>query len=354
MKKILFPLTLLTFLSVASVHAKPESFLFGSEDALHIIINNRILAKVNGKAISVIDVMKKMDILFYRQFPEYTSSIPARFQFYQVNWKHIISDLIDKELIIADAEENKMPLTNGDIRQEMETLFGPNIIVNLDKIGMTYDEAWNIVKGDITLRRMLYYKVNSKAMRELTPQTLRLAYNDYAKDNIIPAHWTYQVISVRDSDADRGKKTADTIQNNLLNQTLDIQELARTIKAATPFAKETLVSVSEEFNHSEKDMSNAYKDIVLKLSPNEFSPAIAQKSRADQSTVFRIFYLKDKKAEGVATFSEVESAIKEKLLNNAVEKETISYLKKLREHFDVQESHLAELSDDEFQPFSMK
>jgi hypothetical protein len=354
MKKILFPLTFLTFLGFASVDAKPESFLFGSEDSLHIIVNNRILAKVNGKAISVVDVMKKMDILFYRQFPEYTASIPARFQFYQVNWKHIISDLIDKELIIADAEENKLPLTNGDIRQEMESLFGPNIIVNLDKIGMTYDEAWSIVKGDITLRRMLYFKVNSKAMRELTPQSLRLAYNDFAKDNINPAKWTYQVISVRDSEVERGKKAAEEIQKNLEIQKFDVQDYAKKIKEESSFGKDTIISFSEEFNHTEKDMSAAYKDIVLKLSPKQFSEAIAQKSRADQSTLFRIFYLKETQAEGVSTFSEVESTIKEKLLNNAVEKETVAYLKKLREHFDVQESHLTDLSDEEYQPFSMK
>jgi len=353
MKKIIFPLTFLTFLASASIDAKPESFLFGSEDALHILVNNRILAKVNGKAISVIDVMKKMDMLFYRQFPEYTSSIPARFQFYQVNWKHVISDLIDKELILADAVENKLPLTNGDIRQEMETLFGPNIIMNLDKIGMTYDEAWSIVKGDISLRRMLYYKVNSKAMRELTPQALRLSYNEFAKDNITPESFKYSVISVRDQNSERGKEIAETIQKELADQITSLEQLQEKLKEQS-FGKETTVSISEEFHHNEKEMSNAYKEIVIKLDSNTFSPAIAQKSRADQSMVYRIFYLSNKNLGGVVPFVQVESKIKDKLLNTAIEKETTAYLKKLREHFDVQESHLTELSDEDYQPFTMK
>src|SRR6202035_4022048 len=72
-----------------------DSLFFGQE--AQILVNNRILAKVNGKAISVIDLMKKLDMLFYRQFPEYTSSMQARFQFYQANWKHVFQELLDKE-----------------------------------------------------------------------------------------------------------------------------------------------------------------------------------------------------------------------------------------------------------------
>ncbi len=354
MKKFILPLTFLTFLGSASLTAKPEPFLFGNEDALHIIINNRILAKVNGKAISVVDVMKKMDMLFYRQFPQYTSSVPARFQFYQINWKHVISDLIDKELILADANENKLPLTNGDIRQEMETLFGPNIIGNLDKIGMSYDEAWNIVKGDITLRRMIHFKVNAKAMRDVTPQAMRLSYQEFSKENVVPESFVYHVISVRDSDSDKGQKVATQIGKELEDKTLSLQDLAEKIKEISSYGQGTSISVTEEFKHTEKEMSLAYKEVILKLTPASFSAPIAQKSRADNSTVFRIFYLKDKNLGGVPPFNEVENKIKDRLIDIAVEKESIAYLKKLRDHFDVQESHLTELTDEEYQPFSMK
>src|SRR5665647_380424 len=111
MKKILFPL-FLTLLASTAIEAKQDSFLFGHEDNVHILVNNRVLAKVNGKAISVIDVMKKMDVLFFRQFPQYTSSVPARFQYYQANWKNVVKDIVDKELILADAAENTLPVTN--------------------------------------------------------------------------------------------------------------------------------------------------------------------------------------------------------------------------------------------------
>lgn len=350
MKKYLLSFVLVT--SFATFLNAASDFLFNSENSPHITINNRILAKVNGKAISVFDVMKKMDMLFYRQYPEYTGSIPAKFQFYQVNWKYVAAELIDKELILADASENKLPITNGDIRQEMEALFGPNIISNLDKIGMTYDEAWNIVKGDITLRRMVQYKINNKAIREITPQAIRLAYQEYTKDNEIPKSFTYQVISIRDKDESRGEKLAKTIENELKNQILTLSDLETRIKQETDTL--THISLTDELKHTEKEMSNNYKESVLALNAGQFSDVVSQKSRADNSTVFRIFYLKEKNEGGPPAFTSVENIIKGKLQNVLLEKETLAYLKKLRSYFDVQESHLVELNTQDFQPFSMK
>lgn len=353
-KKLIVPCLLLTSSLSIDLQAINEPFMFGQEESLHLLVNNRILAKVNGKAISVIDVMKKMDVLFYRQFPEYTSSISAKFQFYQVNWKHVLKDLIDKELITADAEENKLQVTNGDIRQEMETLFGPNIITNLDKIGMTYNEAWEIVKGDIILKRMMGYRVNSKALREVTPQSIYHAYQEYAKANIIPETFTYQVISIRDKDPEIGRRHADLIEKNLHQKTIQLETLKTSVQEILGEGNKTQVSLSEEFKHSEKEMSNAYKEAVLKLNEGEFSKATAQKSRTDQSTVYRIFFLKEKTKGGMIPFSEVENQIKEGLIDQAVDKETIAYLKKLRSHFDVQQIQLNELNDDNYQPFSLK
>lgn len=353
MKKILFPL-FLTFLASTAIEAKQDSFLFGHEDNVHIIVNNRVLAKVNGKAISVIDVMKKMDVLFFRQFPQYTSSVPARFQYYQANWKNVIRDIIDKELILADATENTLPVTNGDIRQEMENLFGPNIIDNLDKIGMTHDEAWNIVKSDIMLRRMAYFKVHMKSMREVTPQAIRAEYTEFAKNNIVPESYVYQVITVRDANAEKGKEIADKIKYELENKKIELSEFADKLKTNSPYGADTTVSLSEEFKHSTKEMSDAFKEVVLTLEAGKLSDTIAQKSRANNSTVYRIFNLIEKNLGGTVAFHEVENKIKEKLQNIAAEKEMTTYLKKLHQYFDVQESYLTEFKDDNYQPFTMK
>lgn len=347
--KLLF---LSAFICLISSALYAETVLFGKEDSLHLVVNNRILAKVNDKAISVVDVMKKMDVLFYREFPEYTSSIQARYQFYKANWKHVLEELISKELVIADAEENKLPVSNGDIRQEMELLFGPNIINNLDKIGLSYDDAQKIVQGDITIRRMIYVRVHSKALKKVTPQLVRMTYEEFAKnpENIKPDIWQYHVISIRDKDATRGAEAAN-LSYELLNKHFSLDQLASKIKEIPLFEK-TQINVSEQYDLEEKDISSAYKEILMKMTPHTHSQPIAQKNRADSSSsLFRIFILKDIKKGGVPSFTDMELQIKNKLLDNAVEKETNDYLKKLRKHYHVEEDYRAHSDEATFEPF---
>lgn len=341
-------------MTCSTAHAKGDPFLFGQEQNLQIVVNNRILAKVNGKAISVVDVMKKMDILFYRQFPEYTSSVNARYQFYQANWKYILHELIDKELILADAEEVKLPVTGGDVRQEMETLFGPNIIVNLDKVGLSFDDAWKIVQGDITLRRMLFYRVNAKAIRNVTPQVIREAYESFAKDNIRPDTWTYQVISIRDRDPTKGAEAALAAHQLLTEDGVSLKDLPDRAKEMKSVGKKTVITVSNDLQHTDKEVSQTYKDILSPLKQGQYSQPTAHKSRTDKSTVFRIFYLKDVIPGGLIPFGEVENDLKNKLLDEAITNESKLYLDKLRQHFDVHESHFKEMYSDDFQPFMLK
>lgn len=322
--------------------------LFQSENHNHILVHNRVLAKVNGKSISVVDVMKKMDILFYRQFPEYTSIIEARFQFYKMNWKRVLDDLIDKELIIADAEESKLPASAGDVRQEMEELFGPSIIMNLDSIGMTFDEAYKIVLGDIMLRRMMYLRANMKAVHSVTPQSIRQAYEEKVKGEIRPDAWRYQVISIRNPDPVAGAETAQLAYSLLHEEKVPMQLMADKLKENSTGT----VSISEEFFHNEKEIAEANKLILNSLSAEEVSQPVTQKSRADNSNVFRLLYLKEKIAGGIIPFNEVENQLRDQLLDGSIEKETEAYLKKLRQHFDVQ--IIGQGDNEALEPFTLE
>lgn len=347
------------FLLIAScaftfmAHAKNEPFLFGNAQQKQLVINNCILAKVNGKVISVIDVMKKMDMMFYKQYPEYASIPEARFQFYQVNWKFVLEDLIGKELILADAEDNKLPVSNGDVRQEMESIFGPNIIANLDRIGLSYDEAWKMVRDDITIRRMMYLRVNGKALKAVTPREVRVAYEEYAKDNVRLDQWTYTVISIRDPDPTLGGKAAQTVYE-LLAKKVPVEEIATKVKDENLIPSTSTISISEENKHTEKELSASYKDILSALQSGGFSKPISQKSKADKSLVYRLFFLKDMQKGGIVPYSEVAESIQDKLLEIEAEKETKAYFAKLRKHYDVQDGPLKEMIEGGFQPFSLK
>lgn len=356
MKNILsiFCLALL-LTSTAGIAAGSGDFLFSqSEDSKHIIVNNRILATVNGKHISVVDIMKKMDVLFYKQYPEYTSSTVARFQYYKLNWKQVLEDLVDKEMVLADAEEAKLPIANGDIRQEMEMSFGPNIVMNLDKAGLTFDEAWKMMKNDILLKRMVHYRANARAIRQVTPQDIRKAYEEYSKDHILPEKWEYTVVSIRDNDVARGAETANLAHQLLVQQTAKLENLIDEIKASNNVAEEIKISVSDAFSHTEKELSPAYLDVLANMNAETFSQPVAQKGR-DKNTVYRIFYLKKHTQAGPPLFQDVANNLKEVLLDVAVEKETMAYLNKLREHYHVQESgELQMLLSEGFEPFILR
>lgn len=340
-------------LTTTSLYAKGDAFMLGHESPAGIFVNNRILARVNGKSVSVIDLMKKMDVLFYKQFPQYTSSVEARFQFYEYSWKHVLQEFIDKELILADAEEKKVPVSSGDVRQEMETLFGPNIIMNLDKIGLTFEEAWKMVQNDIKIRRMIYARANLKAIKQITPQDVRSAYDEYAKENIQPEKWVYSVISIRNSDLQHAAEAATFAYQYLSQENEPIEKLQSAIANGT-FGETTKLTISETFNHDEKELSPAYKEVLTTLSSASYSKPIPQKSRSDNSTVFRIFYLKEKIPGGVVSFNEVEAKLKETLMDEAINNATVEYLKKLRHHYHIKENCLTEMTSEDFKPFSLK
>lgn len=332
-----------------------ETTLLGGSKDPQIIVNNRILAKANGKAISVIDLMKKMDMLFYRQFPQYTSSVAARHQFYLANWKFILTELIDKELIMADAAESKLVVSAGDVRQEMETLFGPNIIENLDKVGLTFDEAYQMVLADITIRRMMYFRVQSKAMTQATPQKIREYYDQVAKNTIRDNEWIYRVITVRHKDPAKAAETANTVKTLLDVDKIAFVDLPAKLKEQVPESpRQPTVTVSEEFHTNEKELSDSYKKTLEILKPDSYSLPLSQKSRSDNSTVVRIFYLKEMTPGGAIPFKELEAKIKGILVEEAMEKESTVYLTKLRQHFDTQEGQIQELINSDYQPFVLK
>lgn len=333
--------------------AQMDPFFLAQEENAHIVVNNQILTRINDKAISVMDLMKKLDILFYREFPQYTSSTVARFQFYQANWKTVFQELVDKELILADAEENKLPISNGDVRQEMEHLFGPNIIANLDKIGLSFDDAWKIVQGDIMLRRMMYLRVNSKAIRQVTPQNVLAAYDEHVKTIIQPDEWTYRVISIRSKDKNEGAIAANHIHQLATGQQTPIEQIVETFKKQLPDNK-AAVSISEEFHHVDKEVSENYKATLTPLTDGSYSLPVAQQSRADNSTVMRIFYLKKHTVGGPVPFREAEGKVKDKLIEIAAAKETQAYLNKLRKHFAIHLDQVNLITEGDFQPFVLK
>ena len=160
-----------------------------------------------------------------------------------------------------------MEVSNGDIRQEMENMFGPNIIDNLDNLGLTFDDAWNIVKDEIIIRRMLYHRVNNRAIKRVTPQLIYETYQEFAKNNPRTGEWRYNVISVQDKNLENSSLTAKQIFHLLTDDKISVSDLADTLQQRGLVAESTRITISEEIVVSEKEISNSHKEILSTLKP---------------------------------------------------------------------------------------
>lgn len=350
MKKIItFFLVFLTF-AMTQVNAQPPQ-----PNGQKIFVNNRLLARVNGKAITTYDLVKKMDLAFYKMYPEYASSSAARFQFYQEGWRYILNDLIDEELILADAAENKVTVSSGDVRQEIENEFGPNVIENLANAGMSLEDASKVMQSDLIMQRMLGMKVNSKALRKVTPSVVRKAYEEFIQNpkNKNLSTWTYRSITIKDRTPERTEALAQH-SYKLLQEGITMNELSKTLSEKKLLGRRGKVTVSGEVKSNEKELSTDYKKVISQLSVGQYSPPFSYKSRTEKGVVYRILFLSQSDLGGYPPFKEVEAKLKNQLLNEAADAETKQYLSKLRQHYHLRESDLNSLIPDQYQPFELR
>lgn len=356
MKNKLFACLLTLLIGSSPLAALKNEPLFGPERTEpKIFVNNRVLAKINDKPITTYDLMKKMDLTFYRQYPQYTNSVPARAQYYDMSWKYVLEDLIDKELILADAQESKVEVTSGDVRQEMEVSFGPNIIANLDKIGMSFDEAAKIVQEEIIMKRMVSGRVHSKALRQVTPAKVRQAYDVYIEDpaNARLTQWVYRVVTVKDRNLEKTEETAKAAHQLLIDGT-PLDQLLAKMKELKLISRKGKVTVSNDIKNNEQELSKIYSEALAPLEAGMYSQPFSNKSRTNNSTVFRILYVQEKTPGGLPSYKELETSLKNKLLDEAVDRETTLYMSKLREHYHIRQEDLDALLPADYQPFILK
>jgi len=335
--------------------ASNEPFSIKRRGDSKIIINNRILARVNGKPISTYDIMKKMDMSFFRQFPEYASAPEARFQYYQYNWKPTLSDVIDKELILADAQESKIEVTNGDVRQEIESSFGPNTIANLDKAGFTFEEASKIMQEELLIRRLVAGRVHVKSLRQVTPNRIRQAYEEYIKDpaNARLTQWAYRTVTIKEHSLQKTEETAKKAYQYLM-EGIPLDKLVSTLKEHKIVGRKGTVTVSNVIKQNEKEISNDYRGFLTLLDKGMYSQPFTHKSRSTSSTVSRILFIEQKTPGSIPSYNEMESQLKEKLLDQEIDKGTDEYLIKLRQHYHIRQSDLDDYLPTDYQPFTMK
>ncbi len=360
-KKDLNTLMIKTFiifliLSLASLQAaSSESRLFQKKGESKILINNRILARINGKPISTYDLMKKMDLSFYRQYPEYASSIDARYQFYQMSWRGALSDMIDKQLILADAQESKIEVTSGDVRQEIETAFGPTVIANLDKAGFSFDEAFKMMQEEIMIRRLISGRVHSKAIRLVTPFKVRQAYEEYISDpsNAKLTQWNYRILTIKERNLEKSEECAK-VAYQLLMEGIPLDSIVEKLKESQLIGKKGQATLSNLIKQNEKEITKDYSTYITLLDAGMYSQPFSHKSRTSSAIVYRIIAVQEKIPGGIPPFKELESRLKEKLMDKEIDRETDQYLAKLRHYYHIKDEDIETSLPSNYQPFILK
>lgn len=323
-----------------------------ADQAGEIVVNNRILATVNGKTISVIDVMKKMDIFLARSYPEYAKSNAHRYQFFTANWKDTLRQIIDNQLILADGEKLEIKIGDSEIRETIHERFGPNVMASLDKLGITLDEAWQMIYSEIAVQRMTGYRVYAKAMHKVGPQTIKKGYQDYLAKNPPKEEWKYQVLSIRATTEKLGHIYAQKAYAVIRNEPLPFEVLVEKMKAENLDPSVT-IQVSEEYHVDGKDLSASHKAILCTLEPNTYSQPTPQVSRFDKTVVHRIFHLKEHIVTPPPSFDSMTEKLHDELVQKEIHQELPKYLSKLRKHFNFDETYLDNIPKD-FQPFALR
>lgn len=311
-----------------------------------IAVQNSILAQVNGKTISMIDVKKKMDMVFHQSYPQLIDSNQARLQFYEASWRRVLMDMIDNELIIADANDKELKVTDGEIREAMEERFAPNVMQTLDKIGLTYDETWKMVKNELLVQRMSWWFIHSKATSSVTPQDIRQAYRLYLAENPAYSEWKYRVVSIR---VDAANEALSEQVHQLLTENgkppVELQDALKQFE--TPGVS---IAVSNEFVAKTQDLSELHKASLESLTPGDYSKPSFQTSR-DKKAVYRIFYLVDKTDFSAPTFDALSQNLRSQLVQKAVVENSQTYLGKLRKHYGFEEDKAI---PEDLKPFSLQ
>ncbi len=306
------------------------------EKNANIIVNNTILAKVEDRAITTLDIKKKLDLAFERSFPDLIHSKSARFQFYQSQWHQVLDELINNELILIDAKKRELTIPDAELKEEMENRYGPNIISNLQKLNLSLEEAQKMLADEMIIHRMIYYFVRAKAEQNVTPSKIKHSYQLYLKENPTQDIFTYNVISIRCDDETISNLAAKRVHLLLQEKNQDPKELKNLLKEIEKEYKNCTINVSNLYTVSSKDLVTSHKNILKSLKKNEFSNVFFQESKINNKKVAKIFYLKDLKKIEAKSFDEISNDLKAKLLEQELLQIGKNFFDKLRKEYLVE------------------
>lgn len=318
-----------------------------------IFLHNRIVTKIHGKTISMYDVQKKMDLFLKRNHPEVYDSVVDRYQFYASSWRATLEDMLHTELILMEAEELKIEIPEGDIKEEMENQFGHKMIDRFEQLGISYDEAHEMIKEEIIVRSLSWYRIWASVMQRVNPEAIKLAYEQHIQGLPNEDTWVYQTITIKDGQSAETEALAKEAYALLsaASQSDSAEALAQSLREKLPGSAH--VTLSNELALTSHELSPSNLKVLENLTPGSFSAPIAGGSRSSSNPVYRIFFLKDFKKQQIPDFQELEPKIKNRLTGELATNIGEAYFEKLRKRFCCEDAKVETLTTPNYEPFSI-
>ncbi|MFA6118357.1 MAG: SurA N-terminal domain-containing protein [Parachlamydiales bacterium] len=316
-----------------------------------IKVNNNVLAKVADKTITSYDVMKKLEIGFNRAYPDLINSNSARYQFYITGWPHALDELINNQLILIDASKKELKVTDAELREEIESRFGPNVLTNLQKINLTHEEALKITKEEMIIQRMMYFFIKSKADQSITPSAIRNAYRLYCNENPPKETWEYNIVSIKSNDEKTSSDASLKVFELLKEKNSDPIEFESSLKDIEKNFLNCKISISPLYTVTNKEISSSNQKILSSLQKNSYSQIINQSNKTSKDNSYRIFYLKNYEKKLTESFDEMSKNLKDQLLQKALYEESERYFTKLKKLYHVEKSQII---TKDFVPFTLE
>ena len=243
-----------------------------------LVIDNKILATINGEHISVLDVKKKIDFILKSRNPSKNLTLSEKFLAYNSQWRHALHQMIFAKLIEWDSKSvSKGDIPENIIHGTILDKFGVKYLEVLDDSSMTLEDARKIVKKDLFVRQM--NSLVAMKARDV-PKNIRMEYDRFVKKNPETDVLEYRIVTVsKSTDNESPFEHAKIVYDSILKGDKDIDSVA---------AEDKAVKVSKLYTVNAIDLNSKFRTILSKLDSKEFSSPIEGRKRA------QIFYLHNK------------------------------------------------------------
>jgi hypothetical protein len=231
-------------------------------------------------------------------------------------------------------------------------------MINLDNAGLTLEEAWQIIKADITIRRMLIYQVESRVHTKITPQDVRKEYERYLQDCKEQEEYVWSAISLRGSSQEQVVAIGEAAYELLTKEKLPPEGTQESLKESLRnhhLWDETLsISLSPVYSQKRRELSDSLIELFSSMQEGTYSLPLFQPSRSDRTPIVRLYYLQQLPKESSYAIHEIEAQLRAQIAQQMIEQETFEYFARLRRHFHVSKDQIEAELPPTFEPFELR